>query len=381
MIRTYKVRIFPTKEQEELIYKHIGCCRFIWNWALENEIKYYEKTKGYYSAFDLIKMLTPLKKQEKYSWLNEVSNGSLKVICRDLDKAYKQFFKNKSNYPKFKRKKNDRISYPVCQERFYFTKDFAQIQKIGKIEYKTNYQVPLGKDAKFYNPRISLINNKWILTVNYECENQTFDLTDKVIGIDLGVKELAVVAYGNKNNNDCLFFKNINKSTKMKKLQKKLKRLQRKVSRKYVTNKSFEKTFNILKTEKQIKELYYHIANIRKNYIHQTTHTLIGLLPYKIVMEDLNISGMMKNKHLSKAISEQNFYEFIRQMKYKCEEKGIEFIQVDRFFPSSKTCSSCGCIKSDLKLSDRTFICEHCGNVIDRDYNAAINLMQYAFNT
>lgn len=379
MYKTYKVRLFPTKEQEELIYKHIGCCRFIWNWALETQENHYKETKKHYTAFDLINMVTLLKNQEKFSWLNEVSGKSLGVVCRDLDKAYKRFFNKISKFPKFKSKKKSKMSYPVRQDYLYFTEEFVQIEKLKKVKYKTNYRIPLGKETKFYNPSISLVNNKWILTVGYECENQTFELTDKVIGIDLGVKELAVVAYGNKNDNDCLVFKNINKSTKMKKLQKKLKRLQRKVSRKYTTNKSFEKTSNIIKTEKQIKELYFYIANIRHDYIHQTTHTLVGLLPYRVVMEDLNVSGVIKNKHLSRTISEQNFYEFIRQMKYKCAEKGIEFIQVDRFFPSSKTCSSCGCIKSDLKLSDRTFICEHCGNVIDRDYNAAINLMQYVY--
>ena len=378
MMRTYKIRLIPTREQEELIYKHIGCCRFIWNWALETQENYYKRSKKHYSAFDLMNMITLLKKQKEYIWLNEISNHSLKVVCRDLDKAYKNFFKSNSGLPKFKSKKKSKMSYPVRQDYLYFTDEFVQIEKLKKVKYKTNYQIPIGKDIKFYNPRISLVNNKWILTVDYECENQIFELTDKVMGIDLGVKELAVVAYGDRNENNCLNFNNINKSTKMKKLQKKLKRLQRKQSRKYETNKSSEKTSNILRTEKQIRELYYHIANIRKNYIHQTTHKLVELLPCKVVMEDLNVSGMMKNKNLSRAIGEQNFYEFIRQMRYKCEEKEIEFIQVDRFYPSSKTCSKCGCIKSDLKLSDRIFICECCGNVIDRDYNAAINLMQYA---
>jgi putative transposase len=152
--------------------------------------------------------------------------------------------------------------------------------------------------------------------------------------------------------------------------------LQRNVARKYNTNGNYEKTKNILKAEKQIKELYYHISCIRKNYLHQTTHKLITLLPKRVVMEDLNVIGMMKNKCLSRAIGEQCFSEFIRQMKYKCEWNGIEFIQASRFFPSSKTCSCCGQIKRDLRLEDRVYKCD-CGNVIDRDYNAAINLMRY----
>lgn len=379
MMRTYKIRIYPTKEQEELIYKHIGCCRFVWNWALETQIRYYKETRKHYTVFQLIKMITSLKRQEECSWLNEVSNASLQTMCRDLDKAYKSFFRNGFGFPKFKSKKQSKLSYPVRQNVLYFTREFVNIEKLKKVKYKTDYQIPLDKEAKFYDPRISLINGKWILTVSYECENQVVELTDKTMGIDLGVKELAVVAFGNEADKECLVFKNINKSTKIKKLQKKLKRLQRKVSRKYATNHSFEKTSNILKVEKQIRELYYHIANIRKNYIHQTTYKLVSLLPYKVIMEDLNVSGMMKNRHLSKAIGEQDFYEFVRQMEYKCEERGIEFIQADRFYPSSKTCSSCGYVKSNLKLSDRIFICECCGNIIGRDHNAAINLMQYVF--
>lgn len=194
------------------------------------------------------------------------------------------------------------------------------------------------------------------------------------MGIDLGVKDLAIVAIGN----DKLVFKNINKTSKMRKLNKKLKHLQRKTARKYYTNGGYDKTNNILKTEAQIKELSYHISNIRQNYIHQITRQLVDMLPYRVVMEDLNVSGMMKNRHLSKAVQEQCFFNFIQIMKYKCEEYGIEFVQADRFYPSSKTCSSCGCINKDLKLSDRTYICSECGAVIDRDYNAAINLMQYA---
>lgn len=193
------------------------------------------------------------------------------------------------------------------------------------------------------------------------------------MGIDLGVKELAVVSYDGQP----LVFHNINKSKRVRNLKSKLKHLQRKVSRKYHTNKSWNKTKNIEKVERQIKEIQYRLSNIRNNYIHQTTHTLVSLNPIRVVMEDLNITGMMKNRHLSKAIQEQCMYEFIRQMKYKCEWRGIEFVQVDRFYPSSKTCSHCGSVKHDLKLSDRKFVCSECGLEIDRDYNAAINLMKY----
>ena len=235
--------------------------------------------------------------------------------------------------------------------------------------------------CKFSNPRICYENNKWILSFGIECNNQAFELNDFSIGIDLGIKETAVVSFEDKS----LIFKNINKTKRVKNLKRKLKHLQRKVSRKYHTNNknnTYEckwfKSNNILKTEEQIRKIYAKISNIRKNYNHQTTHKLVSLLPKRVVMEDLNISGMMKNRHLSKAIQEQCFYEFIRQMKYKCEWLGIEFIQADRFYPSSKTCNHCGNIKKDLKLSDRTYICEHCGFTIDRDLNAAMNLANYS---
>ena len=375
MIRTYKIRLFPTKEQEQLFYKHIGACRFIWNWGLDTQINYYQKTGKKYSGYDLMKMLTPLKKIGEYSWLNEVSNASLQTILLDLDRAYKNFFKSGFGFPKFKSKKRAKKSFPArCNATYFYNEIYAQIPSIGKVRYKTNYNIPIGKNIKLSNPRISFVNDKWILTVGIECENKAIELTSSSMGIDLGVKDLAIVAIGN----DKLVFKNINKTSKMRKLNKKLKHLQRKTARKYYTNGGYDKTNNILKTEAQIKELSYHISNIRQNYIHQITRQLVDMLPYRVVMEDLNVSGMMKNRHLSKAVQEQCFFNFIQIMKYKCEEYGIEFVQADRFYPSSKTCSSCGCINKDLKLSDRTYICSECGAVIDRDYNAAINLMQYA---
>lgn len=209
-----------------------------------------------------------------------------------------------------------------------------------------------------------------------ECENQTLKLTDKSMGIDLGVKDLAVAEF----NGHALIFHNINKSKRMRLLKRRLTRLQRSISRKYEQNKvgnKHVKTNNIVREETKLRKLYARISNIRGNYIHQTTHSLASLLPYRVVMEDLNVSDMMKNKHLSKAIAEQCFHEFIRQMQYKCEWNGIEFVQVDRFYPSSKTCSECGTINQSLKLSDRVYVCDACGLTIDRDYNAAVNLSRY----
>ena len=378
MIKSYKVRLYPTKEQERLMWKHVGSCRFIWNWMLAKQEELYEHGEKHLSGFDMINLLTPLKKHEEYSWLKEVSNTSLKDICRDLDKAYKTFFKKTSGFPKFKSRKKSKPNFPIRTDMLYFKDDkVLNIEKIGKVRYKTDFVFEYGRNAcKFTNARVSYINGKWILSFGMECENQARELNDVSMGIDLGVKDLAIVEY----NGEPLVFHNINKSKQMRNIGKRLKHLQRSIFRKYEVNrdgKKYNKTKNIEKQEERLKKLYARQSNIRRNYIHQATHKLVSLLPKRIVMEDLNVQGMMKNRHLSKAVQEQCFYEFIRQMEYKCAWNGIEFIKADRFYPSSKTCSGCGCIKKDLKLSDRTYHCSDCGLIIDRDYNAAINLSRY----
>lgn len=375
MIKGYRIRIYPNKEQKTLIEKHIGCCRFIWNYMLSLQNENYEKGNKYISRYDMIRSLTPLKKREEYLWLNEVSNTSLQNICTDLDKDFKGFFKKLNGYPKFKSKKKSKNIYPVCCNRFYFKDNIhIQIQILGIVKCKTDFKVPIGKH-KFSNVRLSKELNKYFISFGLECENQVRKLNDYSMGIDLGVKELAAVSYGD----DSLIFHNINKSSKMRKLNRELKHLQRSVSRKYEENRQgnkYIKTNNIVKLEKKIYKINRKISNIRTNYIHQITHKLVELLPKRVVMENLNVSGMMKNKHLSEAIAGQGFYRFISYMKYKCEWNGIEFIQADKFYPSSKTCSCCGKIRKDLKLSDRVFRCE-CGAEIDRDINAAINLKNY----
>ena len=376
MIKSFKVRIYPTKSQETLIWKHIGSCRFIWNYMLSEQEKLYDLGERHLSAFDMINLLKPLKNDGEHKWLYEVSNTSLQIACQDLDKAYKSFFKKQSGFPKFKSRKRSKPNYPICATDFYFSEGKAQIQKLGKVKYKTDFDLPQGRDAKFSNPRISFVNGKCILTFGMECENQTPELTEKKVGIDLGIKDLAVVAI----DNESAVFHNINKSRSVRKLKRKIIYLQRSISRKYEQNRvgnKYCKTNNILRQEIKLRRLHARLSNIRSNYIHQCTHYIVSKLPCRVVMEDLNVSGMMKNKHLSKAIQEQCFFEFIRQMKYKCEWNGIEFIQVSRFYPSSKTCSNCGCIKHDLKLSDRTYSCSECGFVIDRDLNAAIIPMKY----
>lgn len=375
MKKSLKIRLLPTKEQEELMLKSIGCSRFTYNWALNRCNELYKQNIKY-NMSDIKKEFTQLKKQEEYKWLNEVSNTTMVESMRNLDKAFKQFFKTKQGYPKFKTKRKSKQSFYVRYESLYFINNFANIEKIGKVKYKTNYNIQQGRNVcKFSNPYCSFDGKYWYLSFGIEVEeNQTALNKDLSIGVDLGIKDLATVNSLDKP------IVNINKTKRVKRLKKRLKRLQRQVSRKYEVNKQgnkFVKTNNIIKLEKQIKLLYRKLSNIRLNHIHQTTNKIIKLYPYRVVMEDLNIRGMMKNKHLAEKIAEQCFYEFIRQMKYKCELNKIEFVQADRFYPSSKTCSCCGNIKHNLKLKDRVYICDKCGLEIDRDKNASINLSRY----
>ena len=373
MKKSLKIRLLPTKKQEILMFKSIGCSRFTYNWALNRCNELYQQGVKY-NMSNIRKEFTQLKKQDEFKWLNEVSNTTMVESMRNLDSAFKRFFKKTGGYPKFKTKRKSRQSFYVRHDNLYFLDNICNIEKIGKVKFKTNYDIPKGRNiCRFSNPYCSFDGKYWYLSFGFEVEeNQTTLNNDLSIGIDLGIKDLAIFSNG-------MVFKNINKTKKVKKLKKRLKRLQKQVSRKYELNKQgnkFVKTNNIIKLEKRIKLLHRKLSNIRNNHIHQATNKIIKLKPYRVVMEDLNVKGMMKNKHLSKAIQEQCFYEFIRQMKYKCEFNGIQFIQADRYFPSSKLCSCCGKIKHDLKLKDRVYKCD-CGNIIDRDLNASINLSKY----
>ena len=369
MYKGYKIRLFPTKEQEEKLWKHIHACRFIWNFMLNLQEENHKNGLKHLSRFETIKLLTSLKQQNDFCFLKEVSNASLQVICTDLAKSYDLFFKHVTHAPKFKSRKNTKKSYPVRSDYVKFQNECVSIEKVGKIKFHSD-DIPIENPR---NARISFINNKWILSFIIKCENQApKQLNDNPMGIDLGIKELAVVSFGN----DKIIFNNINKSKRVKTLEHKLKYIQRVISRKQRTNKSFHNTKNIIKYRKIESTIYNKLKNIRENYTHQVTHYLIKLMPYKIIMESLCIKDMIKNKNLSKQIMDQYFYEFIRQIKYKSEWNGIKFIQADKWYPSSKMCSCCGNIKKDLKLSDRIYKCE-CGLEIDRDYNAAINLMRY----
>lgn len=367
MILSSKVRLKPNKLQETQLWKSTGIARFIYNWTLNRQQENYANGNKFISDNELRKELTQLKKSE-LSWLNEVSNNVTKQAIKDACNSYKSFFKKLSSFPKFKSKKKTKPSFYNDTSKLKVKEFSVLIEKVGWV--RTSEQLPM--NTKYTNPRISYDGKYWYISVGTERVEPKIQHTTEIIGIDVGIKSLAVCS-------NELSFKNINKTSIVKRTKKRLFRLQRAVSRKYEKNKKggvFVKTSNTIKLEKKIKLIHRRLKNIRQNYIHQTTTEIAKTKPSKIVVEDLNIKGMMKNRHLSKAMAEQCFAEFMRQIEYKCRFYGIEFVKANRYYPSSKRCNRCGNINKNLKLKDRTYKCI-CGYTEDRDLNASFNLRDY----
>ena len=381
MIKTIRVMLLPNNKQKTKLFQYANAARFAYNWALEREQENYKNGGKFISDGNLRKEFTQLKRTEKYAWLNDVSNNVTKQAIKDACNAYKRFFKGLAKFPIFKSKKRSMPSFYQDNVKIQFTDTHIKVegfsvskkknkQKLNWIKLSEYNYIPINR--KYYNPRIKFDGANWWITVGIEYEDTTKISSNEGIGIDLGIKDLAICSDGNK-------YQNINKTQKVKKIEKRKRRLQRSISRKYEKNKkgeSYCKTSNIIKREKELLKINHRLTNIRQNYLHQITSEIIKREPSFICIEDLNVSGMMKNKHLSKAVQQQGFYEFRRQIEYKSAWNNISVIIADRFFPSSKLCSCCGTIKKDLKLSDRIYKCG-CGNVIDRDYQAALNLKRY----
>lgn len=371
MIKSIKVQLKPNNKQKSLLFQCAGTARWAYNWTLDRQQKNYEFGGKFISDNDLRKELTQLKKTDRLKWLNKYSNNITKQAIKDACEAYKKFFKKIANKPKFKLKRKSKPAFYHDTGKIKFTKTHVQIEKLGKVKLAEFGRIPI--NFKYVNPRITFDGLNWSVSVGIEIPDITINKPiSEPLGIDVGIKDLAVVSTGK-------IYKNINKTKIVKKTNKRLTRLQKQVSRQYekkYKNKIKEKGKNLLKLEKQINKTYKRLTNIRTNHLHQVTSELVKNKPEYIVIENLNIKGMMKNKHLSKAIAEQKLYEFSRQLEYKCLWYGIKLIKADRFYPSSKTCCKCGHIKKDLKLSDRVYKCD-CGNVMNRDLNAAINLKNY----
>lgn len=382
-----RIRLKPTKEQEILFWKSAGVARWAYNYFLsENERVYKEYLNGksnikYLKQDDVRKYINNVLKPTTHKWLKEVSSNVMKQAIKDADTNRKRWFKGISKKPKFKSKHKNKPSFYVNYEYLLKTKNGFKGERLGNV--KTCSPLPkLKKGQKYLRPYITYDGKYWYLCIAYEKEFEQYETTGESLGIDVGIKELAVCSNGK-------FYHNINKTKEIKRIDKKLKREQRKLSRKIEANikyrdknckpiykKPLSEMKNIQKQNQIIRNLYKRLTDIRKNYLHQTSNEIVKTKPSRIVMENLNIKGMMKNKHLSRAIREQMLYMFKEQIKYKCERHGIEFVEADRFYPSSKICSCCGQINKNLKLSDRVYKCS-CGLKIDRDLNAAINLANY----
>ena len=392
MFLTRKIRLKPTPEQEILFRKSAGVARWAYNYFLSENNRVWqeylangETGEKSVSEGKVRKYINQVLKKTTHTWLSEVGSNVMKQAVKDADTAFKAYFKGISEKPCYKSKRKSKPSFYVNYESLSRRNGGFHGEKIGLV--KTSEPLPkLPKGKKYSNPHISFDGKYWYLSVGYEVSEIKCKLTGESIGIDLGIKDLAICSNGKT-------YKNINKSHQVRRLEKVLKREQRKLSRmqernlscyKIVGNKRIpvfikplEECRNFQKQKRKIKLVYRKLTNIRNNYLHQTTTEIVKTKPSRIVMETLNVKGMMKNKHLAKAIQKQKFYEFKRQICYKCQKYGMEFVEVPTFYPSSKTCSCCGCIRRDLKLSDCVYRCNECGLVIDRDFHASLNLANY----
>ncbi len=375
LLKSFKTEINPTEEQKVKIRKTIGTCRYIYNFYLAHNKGLYDKGEKFMSSNKFRAWLNNeyLPNHPEYSWIKEAYSKAVTQAVNNGQTAFTKFFKHQSGFPIFKKKDKSDV-------KMYFVKNNPKdcrcerhrinIPSLGWVRIKEKGYIPTIKDGYVIKSgHVSIKADRYYVSVLIEIPNNKIaNHSSEGIGIDFGLKDFAIVSNGK-------IYKNINKSAKLKKLEKQLIREQRSLSRKYENVKKGESTqkTNIPKQRLKVQKLHHRIDNIRTDYINKTIAEIVKTKPSYITIEDLNVSGMMKNKHLSKAVASQKFYEFRTRLQAKCNENGIELRVVDRWFPSSKTCHCCGAIKKDLKLSDRIFKCD-CGYIEDRDFNAALNL-------
>ena len=378
MKRAYKIEINPTDEQKSKIHQTIGVSRFIYNFYIAHNKEIYHREGKFVSGMDFSKWLNNeyIPNNQDKKWIKEVSSKATKQAIMNGDKAFKDFFKGTKGFPKFKKRKNQDVKayFPKNNKTDWtLERHRVKIPTLGWIRLKEFGYIPVNSIVK--SGTVSQKADRYYVSILVEeNDKKVYKSTNEGVGIDLGVKEFVVCSDGIK-------FKNINKTSTVKKIEKKLKREQRKLSRKYeslkIRNKNLKEgratSQNIQKQLVKVQKLHQRLTNIRTDYINKIVSSIIKQKPSYITIEDLNVKGMMKNKHLSKAIASQKFFEFKTKLTFKCKENHIELRIVDRFYPSSKTCSNCGEIKQDLKLSDRIYKCD-CGLTIDRDLNSSINL-------
>ena len=375
LLKSFKTEINPTEEQKVKIRKTIGTCRFIYNFYLAHNKELYESGKKFMSSSQFRVWLNNefLPSHPEYSWIKEAYSKSVTQAVNNGQTAFENFFNHKSAFPKFKKKGRSDVKMYFVRNNpkdCFCERHRIKIPSLGWVRIKEKGYIPTTKNGYVIKSgHVSIKADRYYVSVLIEIPDKRIPShSSEGIGIDLGLKDFAIVSNGK-------VYKNINKSAKLKKLEKKLIREQRSLSRKYENLKKGGSTQkrNIQKQKLKIQKLHHRIDNIRTDYINKIIAEIVKTKPSYITIEDLNVSGMMKNKHLSKAVASQKFYEFKTKLEAKCKENGIELRVVDRWYPSSKTCHCCKSIKKDLKLSDRIFRCD-CGYIEDRDLNAALNL-------
>lgn len=375
MLRSFKTEINPTDEQIIKINKTIGVCRFIYNFYIAHNKELYGNGEKFMTgrAFSVWLNNEYLPNNTDKMWIKDVSTKSVKKSMEDAYVAFNRFFMHKSRFPRFKKKnKSDVKMYFVKNNKTdcLVERHRIKVPTLGWVRLKEKGYIPTSKDGfTVRSGTISCKAGRYYISVLVDIQEHNIGVNnDFGVGIDLGLKSLAICSNGS-------IYHNINKTNNVKKVEKRLKREQRKLSRKIVVKRKGEACReNFVKQKLKVQKLYQRLTNIRTDYLNKTIHSIVKTKPSYIVIEDLNVSGMMKNRHLSKAIAQQKFFEFRTKLSQKCKEFGIELRVVGRFYPSSKTCHVCGHIKRDLKLSDRTYRCSECGYVEDRDINASLNL-------
>lgn len=375
LLKSFKTEINPTEEQKARIRRTIGTCRYVYNFYLGHNKALHDNGEKFMTGKDFSLWLNNkyIPDNPDKTWIREVYSKAVKKSIEDGCTAFTRFFKHQSDFPKFKKKgKSDVKMYFVrnnpkdCQCERHRLK----IPTLGWVRIKEKGYIPTTKDGYMIRSgTVSVKAGRFYVSVLVEIPDINIDNnSNEGIGIDLGLKDFAIVSNGKT-------YRNINKSAGLKKLEKQLIREQRSLSRKYENLKKGESTqrANIQKQKLKVQKLHHKMDNIRTDYINKTIAEIVKTKPSYITIEDLNVKGMMKNRCLSKAVASQKFYEFRTRLKAKCDENGIELRVADRFYPSSKTCHHCGSVRKNLKLSDRIYRCE-CGYVADRDFNAALNL-------
>ena len=412
-IKGYRVMLIPNNKQRTRLFQFAGAARFAYNWALSRQMDNFRNGRKHQSESELRKEFTQMRHAPETAWLENISNNVTKQAIKDCCNAYQRFFKiqrttkrkftkkklkhlqrikrkptvyDMNGHPKFKSRKCGNCSFYQDPVKIQFTETHVKLEglavsrkgnrgQLNWIRLAEHKRIPA--DAKYVNPRVTFDGLNWWVSVGGEEQSNAIpeDVKTEGLGIDLGLKDLAIASDKTK-------VESIAKSREYRRIKKRRRRLQRQISRKYKKGGSrYRKTQNIVKSERKLLKLNRRLTNLRHNHIHQVTTGIVERNPSFICLEDLNVQGMMANKYLAESVQDQGLYEFRRQIEYKAERAGIPVIIASRWYPGSKTCNRCGYIKKNLKLKERTYRCPECGLVIDRDYNAALNLRDYGAKT